>query len=112
MGQSPEHALEAAALAQGWHGWVAGLALLSSAWRARMLCKGFGIVYLFASILRLVPGKEITLLMQTLNTLSTPEEKLAALCKKYAELVSMNPFILGSGAGVGGDVDATLEVLQ
>ncbi|XP_029427733.1 alpha-taxilin [Rhinatrema bivittatum] len=31
-------------------------------------------------------GKEITLLMQTLNTLSTPEEKLAALCKKYAEL--------------------------
>ncbi|XP_032970214.1 alpha-taxilin isoform X3 [Rhinolophus ferrumequinum] len=33
------------------------------------------------------PGKEITLLMQTLNTLSTPEEKLAALCKKYAELL-------------------------
>ncbi|XP_051949012.1 alpha-taxilin isoform X1 [Xyrauchen texanus] len=32
-------------------------------------------------------GKEITLLMQTLNTLSTPEEKLAGLCKKYAELV-------------------------
>uniref|UniRef100_A0A8C2P219 Alpha-taxilin n=1 Tax=Capra hircus TaxID=9925 RepID=A0A8C2P219_CAPHI len=30
-------------------------------------------------------GKEITLLMQTLNTLSTPEEKLAALCKKYLE---------------------------
>lgn len=26
--------------------------------------------------------------MQTLNTLSTSEEKLAALCKKYAELVS------------------------
>lgn len=25
--------------------------------------------------------------MQTLNTLSTSEEKLAALCKKYAELV-------------------------
>ncbi|KAG8506804.1 Alpha-taxilin [Galemys pyrenaicus] len=36
-------------------------------------------------------GKEITLLMQTLNTLSTPEEKLAALCKKYAELVSSSP---------------------
>lgn len=36
-------------------------------------------------------GKEITLLMQTLNTLSTPEEKLAALCKKYAELVSSPP---------------------
>ena len=32
-------------------------------------------------------GKEITLLMQTLNTLSTPDEKLAGLCKKYAELV-------------------------
>ncbi|XP_063312210.1 alpha-taxilin isoform X1 [Pelobates fuscus] len=32
-------------------------------------------------------GKEITLLMQTLNTLSTPEEKLTALCKKYAELL-------------------------
>lgn len=38
-------------------------------------------------------GKEITLLMQTLNTLSTPEEKLAALCKKYAELVSPSPFL-------------------
>lgn len=33
-------------------------------------------------------GKEITLLMQTLNTLSTLRVKLAALCKKYAELVS------------------------
>ncbi|XP_078094484.1 alpha-taxilin-like [Mustelus asterias] len=32
-------------------------------------------------------GKEITLLMQTLNTLSTPEEKLAALCKKYADML-------------------------
>uniref|UniRef100_H3CV54 Taxilin alpha n=1 Tax=Tetraodon nigroviridis TaxID=99883 RepID=H3CV54_TETNG len=32
-------------------------------------------------------GKEITVLMQTLNTLSTPEEKLAGLCKKYAELL-------------------------
>ncbi|KAJ7991834.1 hypothetical protein DPEC_G00287970 [Dallia pectoralis] len=32
-------------------------------------------------------GKEITLLMQTLNTLNTPEEKLAGLCKKYAELL-------------------------
>uniref|UniRef100_A0AAZ3RSF5 Taxilin alpha n=1 Tax=Oncorhynchus tshawytscha TaxID=74940 RepID=A0AAZ3RSF5_ONCTS len=31
--------------------------------------------------------KEITLLMQTLNTLSTPEEKLTGLCKKYAELL-------------------------
>ncbi|TRY66661.1 hypothetical protein DNTS_007996 [Danionella cerebrum] len=34
-------------------------------------------------------GKEITLLMQTLNTLSTPEEKLGGLCKKYAELKQM-----------------------
>uniref|UniRef100_A0A8C9YST0 Taxilin alpha n=1 Tax=Sander lucioperca TaxID=283035 RepID=A0A8C9YST0_SANLU len=32
-------------------------------------------------------GKEITLLMQTLNTLSTPEEKLTGLCRKYAELL-------------------------
>ncbi|XP_067896049.1 gamma-taxilin-like [Heterodontus francisci] len=32
-------------------------------------------------------GKEVTLLMQALNTLSTPEEKLAALCKKYADLL-------------------------
>uniref|UniRef100_A0A8C1EKJ0 Taxilin alpha n=1 Tax=Cyprinus carpio carpio TaxID=630221 RepID=A0A8C1EKJ0_CYPCA len=32
-------------------------------------------------------GKEITLLMQTFNTLSTPEEKLGGLCKKYAELL-------------------------
>lgn len=26
--------------------------------------------------------------MQALNALATPEEKLAALCKKYADLVS------------------------
>ncbi|XP_077446333.1 alpha-taxilin isoform X2 [Stigmatopora argus] len=32
-------------------------------------------------------GKEITLLMQTLNTLSTPDEKLTGLCKKYADLL-------------------------
>lgn len=32
-------------------------------------------------------GKEVLLLMQALNTLSTPEEKLAALCKMYADLV-------------------------
>ncbi|ELR45939.1 Gamma-taxilin [Bos mutus] len=31
-------------------------------------------------------GKEVLLLMQALNT-STPEEKLAALCKKYADLL-------------------------
>lgn len=34
------------------------------------------------------PGKEVALLMQALNSLATPEEKLAALCKKYADLVS------------------------
>ncbi|KAJ4947069.1 hypothetical protein JOQ06_009111 [Pogonophryne albipinna] len=33
-------------------------------------------------------GKEVVLLMQALNSLATPEEKLAALCKKYADLVS------------------------
>lgn len=27
--------------------------------------------------------------MQALNSLATPEEKLAALCKKYADLVSL-----------------------
>ncbi|XP_029459151.1 gamma-taxilin isoform X2 [Rhinatrema bivittatum] len=32
-------------------------------------------------------GKEVLLLMQALNTLCTPEEKLAALCKKYADLL-------------------------
>ncbi|XP_018105129.1 gamma-taxilin isoform X1 [Xenopus laevis] len=32
-------------------------------------------------------GKEVLLLMQALNTLQTPEEKLAALCKKYADLL-------------------------
>lgn len=39
-------------------------------------------------IFRVVSGKEVVLLMQALNTLATPEEKLAALCKKYADLVS------------------------
>ncbi|KAL4656882.1 gamma-taxilin-like isoform X2 [Arapaima gigas] len=32
-------------------------------------------------------GKEVLLLMEALNTLTTPEEKLAALCKKYADLL-------------------------
>ncbi|KAK7912849.1 hypothetical protein WMY93_013060 [Mugilogobius chulae] len=32
-------------------------------------------------------GKEVVLLMQALNILDTPEEKLAALCKKYADLL-------------------------
>ncbi|XP_041825770.1 gamma-taxilin isoform X2 [Melanotaenia boesemani] len=31
--------------------------------------------------------KEVVLLMQALNSLATPEEKLAALCKKYADLL-------------------------
>ncbi|KAI3377233.1 hypothetical protein L3Q82_009148 [Scortum barcoo] len=34
-----------------------------------------------------VAGKEVVLLMQALNSLATPEEKLAALCKKYADLL-------------------------
>lgn len=33
-------------------------------------------------------GKEATLLMQSLNKLNTPEQKLEALIKKHAELVS------------------------
>lgn len=37
-------------------------------------------------------GKEVLLLMQALHTLATPEEKLAALCKKYADLVSTCSF--------------------
>ncbi|XP_057696347.1 gamma-taxilin-like isoform X2 [Corythoichthys intestinalis] len=32
-------------------------------------------------------GKEVVLLMQALNSLATPEEKLAALCKTYADLL-------------------------
>ncbi|KAI7795479.1 gamma-taxilin [Triplophysa rosa] len=32
-------------------------------------------------------GKEVLLLMQALHALATPEEKLAALCKKYADLL-------------------------
>ncbi|MEE6469668.1 hypothetical protein FKM82_008716 [Ascaphus truei] len=32
-------------------------------------------------------GKEVLLLMHALNTLRSPEEKLAALCKKYADLL-------------------------
>ena len=39
-------------------------------------------------LLWFVLGKEVVLLMQALNSLATPEEKLAALCKKYADLVS------------------------
>lgn len=43
------------------------------------------LVFLFVS------GKEVVLLMQALNSLATPEEKLAALCKKYADLVRWKP---------------------
>lgn len=42
-------------------------------------------------ILLFVSGKEVVLLMQALNSLATPEEKLAALCKKYADLVRWIP---------------------
>lgn len=41
----------------------------------------------FLLLLLCVSGKEVVLLMQALNSLATPEEKLAALCKKYADLV-------------------------
>lgn len=34
------------------------------------------------------PGKEAMLLMQSLNKLNTPEQKLEAIIKKHAELVS------------------------
>uniref|UniRef100_A0AAQ4Q7B2 Taxilin gamma n=1 Tax=Gasterosteus aculeatus aculeatus TaxID=481459 RepID=A0AAQ4Q7B2_GASAC len=34
-----------------------------------------------------VSGREVVLLMHALNSLTTPEEKLAALCKKYADLL-------------------------
>ena len=52
-----------------------------------MLLYWFGPITLFTCTPGRCAGKEITLLMQTLNTLSTPDEKLAGLCKKYAELV-------------------------
>ncbi|KAM9826425.1 gamma-taxilin isoform 1-T1 [Syngnathus typhle] len=35
-------------------------------------------------------GKEVFLLMMALNSLATPEEKLAALCKKYADLMNVH----------------------
>lgn len=103
VGQSPEKALETVTLAQGRHGcemWFVSpvLVLTSQNPMSGILCL---FIYLFILILCLIPGKEITLLMQTLNTLSTPEEKLAALCKKYAELVSAHFFVPGSGAGGG-----------
>lgn len=41
------------------------------------------------SFLKITSGKEATLLMQHLNKLNTPEEKLEILFKKYAELVSI-----------------------
>ncbi len=42
----------------------------------------------FCHFVVFVSGKEVDVLMQALNSLATPEEKLAALCKKYADLVS------------------------
>lgn len=48
-------------------------------------------VSLSVLILLFVSGKEVVLLMQALNSLATPEEKLAALCKKYADLVRWIP---------------------
>lgn len=45
-------------------------------------------VQFFSFVVLYVLGKEVDVLMQALNSLATPEEKLAALCKKYADLVS------------------------
>ncbi|KAM4549668.1 alpha-taxilin isoform 1-T1 [Fundulus diaphanus] len=57
-------------------------------WTERDWCVFRRLAETVFSLIRLCyAGKEITLLMQTLNTLSTPEEKLAGLCKKYADLV-------------------------
>lgn len=38
----------------------------------------------------MMTGKEAMLLMQSLNKLGTPEQKLEALIKKHAELVRTN----------------------
>lgn len=49
-----------------------------------------------------ISGKEVVLLMQALNSLATPEEKLAALCKKYADSVRLLlPPSLSSRLGSG-----------
>lgn len=41
--------------------------------------------------------------MQALNSLATPEEKLAALCKKYADLVSrISQYLLHSQTSTDG----------
>lgn len=71
----PENKLEA------WE--ISGLYLLS---KGRVAFLIFFFSVWLSSFLFI--GKEVLLLMQALNTLSTPEEKLAALCKKYADLVS------------------------
>lgn len=80
--------------------WECSRCLLSPSFshfsKPELCAEPFYPIYCIIPIPRLLPGKEITLLMQTLNTLSTSEEKLAALCKKYAELVSP-----GAGGGCG-----------
>lgn len=35
-------------------------------------------------------GKDLSMMMQALNSLNSPEEKIAALCKKYADLLESN----------------------
>lgn len=76
----------------------------SSVTAGRTVLWGDGALSLLWLYFSLFAGKEITLLMQTLNTLSTPEEKLAGLCKKYAELVSvrchLDPCVTLSQCGV------------
>ena len=38
-------------------------------------------------------GKDLSLMMQALNTLQSPEEKIAALCKKYADLLDQQKLL-------------------
>ena len=43
--------------------------------------------------LSIVSGKDLSLMMQALNSLQTPEEKIAALCKKYADLLDQQKLL-------------------
>ena len=38
-------------------------------------------------------GKDISLMMQALESLQSPEEKIAALCKKYADLLQQQKLL-------------------
>uniref|UniRef100_A0A3B3ZIS2 Taxilin gamma n=1 Tax=Periophthalmus magnuspinnatus TaxID=409849 RepID=A0A3B3ZIS2_9GOBI len=56
-------------------------------WRVTGLRSLFEVPLTLDLVVCLTSGKEVVLLMQALNSLDTPEEKLAALCKKYADLL-------------------------